>query len=177
MADPRVAARMREMPLFSDLKAKELTLLSLVMEHLHLRSGDVVFREGSRGDSCYFILSGAVDVELPGMAIAQRSLATLRENELFGQVALVDDGVRSATCIARGPTELLRLHRDDFDALYQSGSQFAYRFQAVIALAAVQQLRIANARMNALLGARTTGDADLDVTRAQQLLEGSTPTG
>lgn len=174
MADPRIAPRLRQMPLFADLRAKELTLLILVMEHIHLRSGDVIFREGDEGDSCYFILSGAVDVELPGASTTQRALATLRENELFGQIALVDDGRRSATCIARGSTELLQLHRGDFDALFQSGSQFAFRFQAVIAQTAVQQLRAANARLNALLMVHAPED-DLALTRTQNLMEGRAP--
>lgn len=170
MADPRIASRLREMPLFADLRPKELALLALVMQDVTFSAGQVIFRQGEAADSCFFLLSGYVDVRSEEAAENASHLATLGPGKIFGQIALVDEDPRSATCVARTNGEALQLSKDDFDMLFSSGSQFAYRFQGVIALTAVEQLRHANYTLNQLLG--PIEDGDDPVARVQRILGG-----
>lgn len=159
------------MPLFADLRPKELALLTLVMQDAAFSQGEVIFRQGDAADSCFFILSGNVDVESEYAPKHARNLATLGPGKIFGQIALVDEDPRSATCVARTDVEALKLSRDDFDMLFTSGSQFAYRFQSVVALAAVEQLRHANYTLNQLLGPVEEGDDPIG--RIQRILGGA----
>ena len=175
MADPRLANRLKRMPLFADLRPKELALLTLVMKDRALKPGDVICREGDPGDSCYFILSGTVEVYREDQSGGVQHLANLGESQLFGQVALVDQGNRSASCRAVTEVEIMQLDATDFEMLFSSGSQFAFRFQTVIAQTAVQQLRSANARLNELLSTRNRDGSEDDLSRIQELLESPAP--
>lgn len=143
MADPATARQLREIPIFQDLRPKELALLTLVMKRGVVAAGNDVCVQGEPGNSCYFILSGAIAVLRRQSPTSYREIARLGKHELFGQIALVDQGPRSATCRAIVDTELLQLDASDFEMLFNSGSQFAFRFQELIARHAVRQLRSA----------------------------------
>lgn len=170
MADPRLANELRKLPLFADLRPKELALLTLVMKEHKSEDNALVCRQGEPGDSCYFILRGEVDVVRELGSGHEQHLTTLGPGQLFGQISLVDQGPRSATCRARGKVELMRLDASDFEMLFSSGSQFAFRFQNVIALTAVEQLRRANARLNGLLSSADGGETDEELSQIQGLL-------
>jgi CRP/FNR family cyclic AMP-dependent transcriptional regulator len=128
-----VASLLRKLTLFSDLNDKELDLLALVMRMQDFRAGQVICNEGETGQCCYFIASGEVEVHKAISPQETRTIATLRNDQAFGHIALIDSGVRSATCIATKPTRTLVLERADFDTLFSSGSRFAFRFQDVVA--------------------------------------------
>lgn len=71
---------------------------------------ECLFLEGDVGDRyCYLILQGALDVRLIDADGHETWLYRLGEGELVGEMALFDDGRRSATVIAVGPTRLLRI--------------------------------------------------------------------
>jgi CRP-like cAMP-binding protein len=82
--------------------------------------GDVIAREGEAGDCMYAVLSGAVEVSCNG-----ELLAMLEEGEVFGEMALLEEGPRSATVTAVTATELLRLDRPAFERLVQKDVNFA----------------------------------------------------
>lgn len=172
MADPHIAARLRRMPLFQGLRPKELALLTLVMRELHLKPDELLFRQGDIGQECFFILDGAIEVSREQPGAANRTVSVLGKNDLFGQIALIDSRERSATCRALEATHLLRLGAHDFEMLFHSGSQFAFRFQTMIAQSAAAQLRQANAHLNSLLGARASDTSD-PIAQAQSILEGT----
>jgi CRP-like cAMP-binding protein len=76
--------------------------------------GQVLTREGAPGSEFFVIISGSVRVDRAG--------ATLREmgpGEFLGEIALVDDGPRTATATAVGPTTLLVLTRPGFRSLME----------------------------------------------------------
>lgn len=146
-----VATTLRKLSLFSDLNDKELDLLALVMRIQDYRAGTSICSEGEPGTSCFFIVSGEIEVHKAVNARETRTIATLRADQAFGHVSLVDAGPRSATCIATRQTRVLVLERQDFDTLFSSGSRFAFRFQDVVARLIAQQLRQANQKLNLLL--------------------------
>lgn len=102
-----------------------------------------IFGEGEEGDAAYFILSGAVDVVRQGV-----TLATLEQGNLLGIVACIDDGVRSASCVTRGPARLLRMSNTDFEQLFESGHRFAFRLIDLIARELVTHIRAANRKLD-----------------------------
>src|SRR5262249_62350673 len=72
--------------------------------------------EGEHGDRAFFLLSGAVRVTRNG-----KPLQRLRPGAMFGMASVIDEGRRSATCIAEGPAHLLSLSKRDFDNLFMAG--------------------------------------------------------
>jgi CRP-like cAMP-binding protein len=160
MSKGDAARLLGEMPIFQSLSVRELELMSMVMREVTVSAGDPICREGEPGSTCYFIVSGVVEV-YKNVGSDSRLITTLHDGQLFGHLALVDAGPRTATCVAATPTHVLTLERRDFDALFTNNTRFAFKFQDVIARTAARQLRIATERLSMLMSqsqARTAGN-------------------
>jgi rhodanese-related sulfurtransferase len=101
---------------FSQLPAAHIEELLKRFQHVKTARGEVVIREGDEGDFYYVIESGRFQVErLVGGA--KLVLAELKSGDAFGEEALVSEAKRNATVISLGEGELLRLVKQDFNAL------------------------------------------------------------
>lgn len=78
-----------------------------------LGAHEVLFRAGDRGDALYIVAKGKVEV-MEKDAHGEHALAELEPGQTFGEMALLTGGPRTATVRAVGPTELLRIDRNDF---------------------------------------------------------------
>jgi CRP-like cAMP-binding protein len=99
MADAPVDA-LRQVPLFAELDNRELRLLSRQMHERRFPEGAEVTTEGAHGAGFFVIAEGNATVSVGG-----EERATLGPGDYFGEVALIDEGVRSASIIAA--TDLL----------------------------------------------------------------------
>ncbi|RHW27032.1 Crp/Fnr family transcriptional regulator [Nocardioides immobilis] len=102
--------------------------LRAAMTRLDLKRGDVVFAEGSPGDSLFVVQTGAVKVFRP--RTVQRStsptiLAILGPGDHFGEMSLLNGELRTATVTAVRATTLLELTRDAFDHELEANSALA----------------------------------------------------
>lgn len=105
------------------------------MKTIHKKPGDIIVREGEETDEAYIILSGQVEVTKKG-----NSIAVLKENSIFGEIALVDQRPRTATCTAKTAVTLGMVTRKNFKELIK------YRPQAVVPI-----LKIVTDRMRNLM--------------------------
>ena len=87
----------------------------------------VVFNAGDPANCMYAIVSGKVDIMVNGKVID-----TLGESEIFGEMALVEEGPRSATAIARTETKLVPVDRDRFLFMVQQTPFFAINMLALV---------------------------------------------
>jgi CRP-like cAMP-binding protein len=94
MAGAPVEALQR-VPLFADLSPSELQQIALLFKERHFSLGETVVKEGSDGAAFFLIEAGEATVSVAG---AER--ASLRPGDYFGEIALIDEGVRSATITA-----------------------------------------------------------------------------
>ncbi len=116
-------ATLRAVPLFHDLSDPELRQ---VMKLLHARQyepGEVVFREGQTGAGMYIIRRGEVEIVMRRDDGAELALVTLRERQFFGELALLENTARSATCVVRQPTVLLGIFQSDLEGLVERNSR------------------------------------------------------
>ena len=111
-----LGAALAATPLFSGLAAVDLGTLVERVELRELAAGEILFRQGDRGDRLYVIAEGRVRV-VTGEGV---ELATLGEGDFFGEIALVSDVPRSATVEALEPTQLLGLGREAVSALLEA---------------------------------------------------------
>ena len=86
---------LRRVPLLADLDDDELSQVALLFKERHFRAGETVVKEGAEGAAFFLIESGSVTVAVRG---AER--ASLGPGDHFGEIALIDEGVRSATLTA-----------------------------------------------------------------------------
>lgn len=117
--------------MFDALGPNQRHAMASVLKICQLSPRDTLFKQGDRAHSCYWILEGNVDVQAGGED--RKHLARLRKGELLGEIAMLDGGRRSATCVggSRGAV-LAQLDAADFDTLFESGSQFANRLMEIV---------------------------------------------
>lgn len=79
-------------------------------------TGQTVFQVGDPGDAVYLVESGECEILVPD-AGGLRRVDVARQNQLFGEIALLDGGPRTATVRALVPTVLVRIERAHVQAL------------------------------------------------------------
>jgi len=110
------------MPLFARLSDRELLR---VMQSVEVRSyddGQVVIREGDKGDELFIVLSGKVNVSRGG-----ETLTRLGAGEHVGEMALIRAVPRSATVTSDGGAELIVIRRTDFFELLRTEHEIAVK--------------------------------------------------
>ena len=104
---------LRRIPLFANIETSRLKLLAFTSERLTFDQGAELFREGDRGDSAYLILKGAVDI-LVSSPNGPVVVATLNENNIVGEMALLCEMPRTATVTAKEPLDTLKIKKELF---------------------------------------------------------------
>ncbi len=113
-----VAGCIRSSELFNFLSSDEgaVAFLSECFRGVSHAAGGVILSEGDEGDSMLMLLSGTVRIDTKTPAGEQYTVATLTEEQAcFGELALFDSQLRSATALADTDCQLLELDRDAFE--------------------------------------------------------------
>ena len=100
------------LPLFGALSESELAEIAAWFEMKEVGVGVRLVGEGVTGNSFFVICDGEAEVIAQGQEIA-----TLRDGDFFGELALLEAGRRTATVTTTAPTRVLVLFRNDFDRL------------------------------------------------------------
>lgn len=93
-----------------------------------LDAGEPVFFEHQTGDEMYAVLSGRIDVVTYGKVLEQ-----VGPGGIVGEMALIDDGPRSAAALAAEPSEVAIVSRDLFQTLVREEPAFALHVMGVLA--------------------------------------------
>ncbi len=113
--------------LFSPLPATTLERLAARLERLDVVSGTTLVETGAAGDRFYLIASGEIDVIQDGAKVA-----TLGSGDYFGEIALLREVPRTATCTARTDAEVYCLGRDVFVAAVSGDVRTAATAESVM---------------------------------------------
>ena len=137
------AALLAQVPAFGELGPAELGAVAAVAVPRSFSAGEAVFREGDASSTCYIVRSGharAIREHLDGR---QLTLATFGPGEIFGELAMFDDELRSATVEAIDELEALAILGDDMRRLMRDHAEIAVK----LAVALVRRLRDTNDRL------------------------------
>jgi len=110
------------MPLFSRLTERELLRVMQAVEVREYKDGDVVIREGDKGDELFIVLDGKVRVQR-----GDQILTHLGQGEHVGEMALIRSVPRSATVTAVGGAELIAIRRADFFEILRKEHEVAVK--------------------------------------------------
>jgi CRP/FNR family cyclic AMP-dependent transcriptional regulator len=102
------------------------------------KTGEVIFKEGDAGSEFFVIQSGKVDVRL-----GNRQLGTLADNDIFGEMALIDTAPRSATVVAATDVKIVPVGERQFLFLVSQTPHFALNVMRTLA----RRLRAQNSTM------------------------------
>jgi len=113
---------LRGVPLFADLDRRELEHIARLFKERRFAAGETVVQEGSGGAAFFLIESGEATVSSHGGA-----RATLTPGDVFGELALIDEGVRSATITATTDLCCYGLTFWDFRAVVQGNAGIGWK--------------------------------------------------
>lgn len=134
---------LRRTDMFYDLGHSHLEMMAEICSEVAYKLGDVIFEENSAGRELYVIAAGEVEIQLDPSLIRpggrpeegdKTTIATLRAGQTFGEIALVDEGLRTASARAASRrTRLLILPRDQVVALCTAHPELGYRLMRNVA--------------------------------------------
>ena len=104
---------LRKVPLFAHLDPAKLKLLAFTSTRMVFRPEQELFHQGDEGDAAYLILSGEADVvaETPSGEVP---VATVGQNAIIGEIAILCDVPRTATVRATSRLETLKIEKEHF---------------------------------------------------------------
>jgi uncharacterized membrane protein len=158
-----------QIPLFDTLAAEDLEALAGRMTERHYKASEKVFDKDDQGSSMYIVLSGAVQIFLPGSTPEEPPviLKDARTGEYFGELSLFDDKPRSASVAATVDTRLLELTRVDFSDHLSKSKNAAMTILAEMA----ERLRETNALLSQRAARDVVKEFEENLTWGQKLAD------
>jgi CRP/FNR family transcriptional regulator, cyclic AMP receptor protein len=123
---------LRSIPLFAELTPEQHGKIASLALVRTFPARKVVVSQGEAATALYAIVQGRLKVASCGPDGRDTVLGIMAEGEVFGEVALLDGGVRSATCMTIEPCELLVVERDQFMELLESSPGIAVKLLHVL---------------------------------------------
>ena len=105
---------LKSIPLFAGFGRRELERLGQLTDVVDLPEGRVLMRQGESGSEAFVIMEGRARVERDGRLVAERT-----NGEVVGEIAILDEGRRTATVTLTAPSRLLVIGHRDFHALME----------------------------------------------------------
>ena len=122
-----VTELLKNVAIFKDLDADEITQVADVCKEEKFVSGEYVFHEGEHGNRLYLIVEGEVRISRDVPGSGEEALAVLKPGALFGEMAVFDRSERSTHAISNGGCTLLSISRADFEMLLDFNRELAYK--------------------------------------------------
>jgi len=112
--EKQIVSFLQNVPLFLTLTDKQLQRLAKRFVEREYKAGDSIVSQGQGGEGFFIIEKGKVDVvraRADGSSVVVNQFGA---TDFFGEMALLDDGLRTASVVAREPVQCLVLTRWDF---------------------------------------------------------------
>jgi CRP/FNR family cyclic AMP-dependent transcriptional regulator len=119
---------LQKIPLFEDLDRRELETLARSFKERRFNAGDTVTAEGTGGVGFFIIGEGEAAVTVGG-----EERTTFGSGDYFGEVALIDEGARTATITATTDLVCYGLTSWEFKPLVESNGKIAWKLLQTLA--------------------------------------------
>jgi CRP-like cAMP-binding protein len=125
---------LEQVDIFQDLATGQLALIEKICHEKSYHRGEIIFEENLLSKEFYIIADGEVEIQIDPDTIGNgtnshqpSTIAVLRRGQSFGEVALVDPGVRSASARCGSEScKLLVIDRQDFIELLEQDYKMGY---------------------------------------------------
>lgn len=123
--DKKLVNVLKQVPLFSGLNNRQLRIIAGLLTKREFESGRTIITQGEGGQGLFVISKGTAKVIRTQPDGEEVEVNTLGTNDFFGELALLDDGVRTASVITTSPMECLILTRIDFQGILRTDPDMA----------------------------------------------------
>jgi CRP/FNR family cyclic AMP-dependent transcriptional regulator len=143
---------LKQSDIFYQFTPTQLEMVANLCQEVVFNAGDLIFQENSSNKELYVIAQGEVDILINrGMGNTEKkeaAVARLRRGQSFGEVALVDEGLRSASARAsQKDTRLLIIQREKLIILCETYPQLGYRLMYNLAADLAMKIRNTDLRI------------------------------
>jgi len=115
---------LRKIPMFAKMETSKLKLLAFASEIVSFQNGDIVFNSGDTADYAYVIMEGAVDI-ITETETGPVVSFTLSENQLIGELGVLNNTPRIATLVANGNLRAMKITAEMFFRILRENSEVA----------------------------------------------------
>ena len=115
---------LRKIPMFAKMETSKLKLLAFASEMVSFQDGDIVFNNGDIADYAYVIMEGAVDI-ITETDKGPIVTVTLSQNQLIGELGLLNNTPRIATLLANGNLLAMKITAEMFFRILRENSEVA----------------------------------------------------
>ncbi len=119
-----IAAFLRKIPLFAELKDDNLEELCQMVQEVRLTAGTLLFTESDPGDNAYVIKEGQIEI-IKTSSNRDVLLAVLSSGDVIGEMALIESLPRTASARARDDCVLLAISKETLDQLFNASPSAA----------------------------------------------------
>lgn len=135
MSNEVIVAILKKIPFFEGSEEATLSFFAKSAELLNFEEGEVIFKEGDVGERMYIILTGKVKIYRTGKDGAVKILSVLtNEDEIMGEMSLLDGHTRSASAKAMEDSMLFSLSRKDFQTFLHDNFPVAIKIIETLSL-------------------------------------------
>jgi CRP/FNR family cyclic AMP-dependent transcriptional regulator len=121
-----------DIQMFELLNEGDRVALAAVVDELTVPAGHTLFQAGDPGDSLFIVRSGEIELFIKDTAGQKIVLTTSEAGDMFGELAMLDTGPRTATALALTESEVLILDRGDLVLLFQRQPEAALHMLAAL---------------------------------------------
>ena len=114
-----------QIDIFSKVSRGDLVPLGEKLRRRTYQRGEVIFHLDDPGDRLHFVAEGIVKICIVAPDGRENDIALLSPGDCFGEMSVLDKGMRSATAVAVEPTETMTLSQDDFMGFLAEHPQLA----------------------------------------------------
>lgn len=147
---------LKQSDIFYQFTPTQLEMVANLCKEVVFQAGEIVFKENSSSQELYIITQGEIEILINPALVgapdkndrAGSVIATLRRGQSFGEIALVDEGLRSATArAAQKETRLLVISRERLIMLCETYPQLGYRLMYNFAADLAMKIRNTDLRI------------------------------
>jgi len=148
---------LKQSDIFYQFTPTQLEMVANLCQEVVFRAGEIIFEENSSSKELYIVTQGEVEILIDPSTVSRSPsenkkagsvIATMRRGQSFGEVALVDEGLRSASArAAQKETHLLVISRDKLIMLCETYPQLGYRLMYNLAADLAMKMRNTDLRI------------------------------
>jgi len=126
MSDSSKIQKLKEISFFLEVSEHDLLEIAAISTERHFRVGEIIIEENSKADVFFIIYKGKIEILKKFEDGEEVVLGVYSDGEFFGEMAILDEGPRSATARAMEPTTVMQVSYKDFEKILGVVPQIAY---------------------------------------------------
>ena len=134
MSDSSKIQKLKEISFFLEVSEHDLLEIAAISTERYFTVGDIIIEENSKAEGFFIIYKGKIEILKKFEDGEEVVLGVYSDGEFFGEMAILDEGPRSATARAMEPTTVMQISYKDFEKILGVAPQIAYEIMKELSI-------------------------------------------